>query len=130
MMKNTLVLTLMLTHVNAGLCSKAWDEQPETTCIPCSYMELEDADLCFPEEKKPHGSKWRCHPDARQNIVEDGVWDCLLTGTDSTSCTDATKGACIWCAEPVYGLCVTPEIAAKLGYLPFFDCDSTIMVAV
>jgi hypothetical protein len=129
-MKITLVLALMLTSVNAGLRSKAGDDQPETTCIPCSYMEqlLED-DLCFPEEKKPHGSKWRCHPHERQQIVDDGVWDCLLAGTDSASCTDATKGACIWCAEPVYGLCVTPEAAAKLAYLPFFNWDSTIMVA-
>jgi hypothetical protein len=69
-------------------------------------------------------NSWRCHSDRLEENFSDSLWDCLITGVDSDSCKVASKGSCIWCAEPVYGLCVTPEVAAKLRYLPYFSCDS------
>ena len=77
-------------------------------------------------ERSPSGSKWTCDHRGKEENVDTDLWECLMTGVDSASCTDATKGSCIWCAEPVLGLCVTPQVASELNYLPFFTCDSTI----
>ena len=34
-------------------------------------------------------------------------------------CGVAVEG-CIWCAEPVYGLCVTESAAKRMNIMPFF----------
>jgi hypothetical protein len=56
------------------------------------------------------------------NIFE-SLWDCLMDGYDKNSCKANSKGACVFCAEPEYGLCVTPSVAEKLNRYPIFDCD-------
>ena len=50
--------------------------------------------------------------------------DCLLSASTSADCGVAVEG-CIWCAEPVYGLCVTESAAKRMNILPlpFFTCD-------
>lgn len=105
-------------------CFRAGEEGNQNGCVTCTYLEL--FAICLPVEKSPSGSQWTCDLDGKEAKVDSDLWECLTTGVDSASCTDATKGSCIWCAEPVYGLCVTPEVASKLNYLPFFTCDSTI----
>mmetsp|Transcript_5657 Transcript_5657/g.8188 ORF Transcript_5657/g.8188 Transcript_5657/m.8188 type:complete len:107 (-) Transcript_5657:1146-1466(-) len=54
------------------------------------------------------------------------LWDCLLEGSDGPSCAANSQGGCVWCAEPIYGLCVTPSAAKKIGIMPFFNCESKI----
>lgn len=121
-------LILVLLPPTTGLRMQVVHEQDETSCIPCLYPELLD-DICFPQAMTLLESRWICNRHEREKIDnDDGMWDCLLTGTDSATCTDASQGSCIWCAEPVYGLCVTPDVAAKLRYLPFFYCDNPITV--
>ena len=48
--------------------------------------------------------------------------DCLLSGSDSVDCGTVVAG-CKWCAEPVYGLCVTEKVSGKISWMPFFTCD-------
>lgn len=51
------------------------------------------------------------------------VYDCLQAAVNGDDCRAAFDGQCVWCAEPVLGLCVTPAVADKIGMLPFFTCD-------
>ena len=51
------------------------------------------------------------------------IYDCLQAASGEDECSAACDGQCVWCAEPVFGLCVTPGVAAKIGNLPFFKCD-------
>ena len=46
--------------------------------------------------------------------------ECLLSASNSTDC--AAVG-CVWCAEPVYGLCVTENAAKRMNPMPFFTCN-------
>ena len=115
---------LVIHSVHSSLRSKAGDERDKNMCVVCTYLDLED--ICFPVEQTPHGSKWNCDENRSKELDESDLWTCLTTGEDSASCTEASQGACIWCAEPVLGLCVTPEVASKLRYLPYFTCDSTV----
>lgn len=124
-MMNIVAVLLVLSSVQAGLRSKAGNEQPQNMCILCTYLELED-NICFPSEQRPHGSKWNCDHHHEQEIDDDDLWSCLMNGTDSAFCTEASQGDCIWCAEPLYGLCVTPKVASKIRYIPYFNCDTTI----
>mmetsp|Transcript_34150 Transcript_34150/g.62806 ORF Transcript_34150/g.62806 Transcript_34150/m.62806 type:complete len:113 (-) Transcript_34150:348-686(-) len=48
--------------------------------------------------------------------------NCLLSAVSSDDCGSEVAG-CIWCAEPIYGLCVTPTAANKMKFMPFFTCD-------
>jgi hypothetical protein len=123
-MKPFFAFLLVISSVHSSLRSKAGDERDKDRCVLCSYLGLED--ICFPAEKTPHGSKWSCDRNTSNEPEESDLWTCLVTGDDSASCTEASQGACIWCAEPVLGLCVTPEVASKLNYLPYFSCDSTV----
>ena len=62
--------------------------------------------------------------DDDMNIVsESSLWDCLMDGYDKESCKANSNGDCVFCAEPAYGLCVTPGVAEKLSQYPIFDCD-------
>ena len=47
--------------------------------------------------------------------------DCLYSAVTSEDC--AKKEGCVWCKEPVYGLCVTKDLADKMNSLPFFTCS-------
>ncbi|KAL3761070.1 hypothetical protein ACHAWU_005207 [Discostella pseudostelligera] len=48
--------------------------------------------------------------------------DCLLSAVNSNDCGTIVAG-CIWCAEPIYGLCVTKTAAEKMKVMPFFKCN-------
>jgi len=48
--------------------------------------------------------------------------DCLLSAVNVDDCGSEVAG-CIWCAEPVYGLCVTPTAAKRMNVMPFFTCS-------
>jgi len=50
------------------------------------------------------------------------IADCLLSASTSMDCGVAVEG-CIWCAEPVYGLCVTEAAAKRMNIMPFLTCD-------
>lgn len=121
---SSFLLLVILSSTNAGLRSRAGDDQEEKTCIPCSYLGLQT--VCFPRDMlPPRGSKWNCHRHEEEEVEETGIWDCLVSGTDSSSCAANSEGSCIWCAEPVFGLCVTPRVADKIGNLPYFSCGSS-----
>jgi hypothetical protein len=51
------------------------------------------------------------------------IYDCLQAASGGDECRAAFDGQCVWCAEPIYGLCVTPSVAHMIGALPFFKCD-------
>jgi hypothetical protein len=51
------------------------------------------------------------------------IYDCLQAASGGDECRAAFDGQCVWCAEPIYGLCVTPGVANMIGNLPFFKCD-------
>ena len=46
--------------------------------------------------------------------------ECLLSASNATDCAAA---GCVWCAEPVYGLCVTENAAKRMNLMPFFTCN-------
>jgi hypothetical protein len=47
---------------------------------------------------------------------------CLLSAVNVNDCGSIVSG-CHWCAEPIYGLCVTETAAEKMKILPFFKCN-------
>eukprot|EP00956_Cyclotella_meneghiniana_P008792 scaffold12009_cov61-Cyclotella_meneghiniana.AAC.8 len=47
--------------------------------------------------------------------------ECLLSAVSNDDCGTAVAG-CIWCAEPIYGLCLTESAAQKVRWMPFFTC--------
>ncbi len=47
--------------------------------------------------------------------------DCLLSAVSSGDCGSVVPG-CVWCAEPIYGLCVTENAASRMRTMPFFEC--------
>jgi len=49
--------------------------------------------------------------------------DCLLSAVSSEDCGSVVPG-CVWCAEPIYGLCVTENAASKMRMMPFFKCGA------
>ena len=55
--------------------------------------------------------------------------DCLLSASTSADCGVAVE-ECIWCAEPVYGLCVTEAAAKRMNIMPFLflTCDVHKMI--
>ena len=61
----------------------------------------------------------------KDNVTDDppSIYDCLQAASGADECHDTWKGQCVWCAEPIYGVCVTPGVADKIGMLPFFSCD-------
>ena len=68
-------------------------------------------------------------PSSKKDVTSDiaeSLWDCLMEGNDKESCDKNSNGACIFCAEPVYGICVTPSVAEKLNRYPMFNCDEAI----
>ena len=48
--------------------------------------------------------------------------DCLLSAVNANDCGTIVPG-CHWCAEPIYGLCVTETAARKMQMMPFFKCN-------
>ncbi|KAL3798719.1 hypothetical protein HJC23_004470 [Cyclotella cryptica] len=48
--------------------------------------------------------------------------DCLLSAVSGDDCGTVVAG-CIWCKEPVYGLCLTESAAERVRWMPFFKCN-------
>mmetsp|Transcript_17185 Transcript_17185/g.35877 ORF Transcript_17185/g.35877 Transcript_17185/m.35877 type:complete len:177 (+) Transcript_17185:254-784(+) len=48
--------------------------------------------------------------------------DCLLSAVSATDCGSILP-KCIWCKEPIAGLCVTESAARKMNLMPFFTCS-------
>lgn len=48
--------------------------------------------------------------------------DCLLSAVSATDCGSILP-KCIWCKEPIAGLCVTESAAKKMNLMPFFTCS-------
>lgn len=68
-------------------------------------------------------------PSIKKDVASDiteSLWGCLMEGNDKESCKKNSNGGCIFCAEPVYGICVTPSVAEKLNRYPMFNCDEAI----
>jgi len=61
--------------------------------------------------------------DSTISLKSSSLTECLMDGYDSDSCKANSNGECVFCAEPAYGLCVTPSAAEKLSRFPFFNCD-------
>lgn len=53
--------------------------------------------------------------------------ECLYSATTSEDCDK--KEGCVWCSEPVSGLCLTQEWANKMSFLPFLKCDDQTTTA-
>ncbi len=48
--------------------------------------------------------------------------DCLLSAVSATACGSILP-KCVWCKEPIAGLCVTESAARKMNLMPFFTCS-------
>ena len=57
-----------------------------------------------------------------KNDNEPTLTNCLLSASNSTDCGTIVPG-CVWCAEPVYGLCVSETAAKRMNNMPFFTCS-------
>jgi hypothetical protein len=97
--------------------SRAGDVSARDTCVPCRYKGMHE--FCLPQENLPLPGDWVCNNPT--TIQDDAMWACLMAGSDKASCEQDTT--CVWCAEPVFGLCVPPNAASQMKYLPFFKCD-------
>ena len=124
-----LVSCLVLVGVVQGMGhrSRDGDDNSGLSCVPCSYKGLEV--FCLPPNRLPPPTSrdWVCKRHAPRQAQEDDIWDCLLAASDGPTCRDYDDGACVWCAEPIYGLCVTPQVADRIGALPFFNCDDPVL---
>lgn len=66
--------------------------------------------------------------DEEKQVVSPSLSDCLYSASSRDEC--AEKEGCVWCKEPVYGLCLTEELAEKMSFLPFLTCsNATIAIA-
>mmetsp|Transcript_2740 Transcript_2740/g.4162 ORF Transcript_2740/g.4162 Transcript_2740/m.4162 type:complete len:121 (-) Transcript_2740:918-1280(-) len=54
--------------------------------------------------------------------------DCLYSASSSEDCSK--KEGCVWCKEPVYGLCLTKELAKKMSFLPFLTCSNQTLAII
>lgn len=66
--------------------------------------------------------------DEEQQVVSPQLSDCLYSASSSEEC--AKKEGCVWCKEPVYGLCLTEELAEKMSFLPFLTCSNATLVII
>ena len=66
--------------------------------------------------------------DAKQPEASPRVSECLYSASTSEECTE--KEGCVWCKEPLYGLCLTKELAKKMSFLPFLTCSNATTLAV
>lgn len=66
--------------------------------------------------------------DAKQPEASPRVSDCLYSASTSEECSK--KEGCVWCKEPLYGLCLTKELAKKMSFLPFLTCSNATTLAV
>jgi hypothetical protein len=96
-------------------------------CIQCGYEVggTRLLEVCVPKEQirslvmDTSSTNWHCDAQPVENTQDKGLSECILQ--DESSC-DA-DAECVWCAEPIAGMCVTPDIAQKIGNLPFFKCN-------
>eukprot|EP00521_Asterionellopsis_glacialis_P006411 CAMPEP_0195285528 /NCGR_PEP_ID=MMETSP0707-20130614/3327_1 /TAXON_ID=33640 /ORGANISM="Asterionellopsis glacialis, Strain CCMP134" /LENGTH=219 /DNA_ID=CAMNT_0040345031 /DNA_START=26 /DNA_END=685 /DNA_ORIENTATION=- len=56
--------------------------------------------------------------------IDKSLTDCLLSGSNEKDCQTNSNSECVWCAEPIAGLCVTPKVARNIGKLPMFKCKT------
>jgi hypothetical protein len=70
------------------------------------------------------GSTFDKQHDALEVAEEDSpkLTDCLLSAVSGDDCGTVVAG-CIWCKEPVYGLCLTESAAERVRWMPFFKCN-------
>jgi hypothetical protein len=61
-------------------------------------------------------------PDSATTTDPPTLTQCLLSAVNVNDCGSIVSG-CHWCAEPIYGLCVTETAAEKMKILPFFKCN-------
>mmetsp|Transcript_11906 Transcript_11906/g.18285 ORF Transcript_11906/g.18285 Transcript_11906/m.18285 type:complete len:121 (+) Transcript_11906:94-456(+) len=54
--------------------------------------------------------------------------DCLYSASSSEDCSK--KEGCVWCKEPLYGLCLTKELAKKMSFLPFLTCSNQMLALI
>lgn len=97
----------------------------EEPCVSCRHDSGHDdvPELCLPLDQK-RSPFWKCSSERTSNdVVDSSLWDCLMDGSDGESCRSNSNNTCVWCAEPIYGLCVTPSTADKIRNLPMFNCD-------
>ena len=111
-------VTLAATRLGRAISG---DHNSRETCIPCHYEGLQD--LCVPHKILPFiETSWVCNEDHPSIIIDNDIWACLMAGSEQISCEN--NRSCVWCAEPIFGLCVTPGLASKMKHLPIFRCDS------
>lgn len=60
-------------------------------------------------------------PGSADSTTSPKLSECLLSAVSNDDCGTAVSG-CIWCAEPIYGLCLTESAAQKVRWMPFFTC--------
>mmetsp|Transcript_29392 Transcript_29392/g.50105 ORF Transcript_29392/g.50105 Transcript_29392/m.50105 type:complete len:124 (-) Transcript_29392:1853-2224(-) len=53
---------------------------------------------------------------------------CLYSASSSEDCSK--KEGCVWCKEPLYGLCLTKELAKKMSFLPFLTCSNQTLAII
>ena len=124
-----LQIQLVLSRLNDA---STRDDSEDAVCFFRSHgLNLLEVSLF--KEQIPHGStsflNWHCQEMTSSSTVHQDtdrdLSDCILQ--DERSCRENESGDCVWCAEPVAGMCVTSSIAQKIGNLPFFDCDDNLI---
>ena len=126
-----LQIQLVLSRLNDG---STRDHSEDTVCLYRSHG-LNLLEVSLSKEQIPQGStsflnlNWHCQEMTSSSTVHQDtdrdLADCILQ--DERSCRENESGDCVWCAEPVAGMCVTSSIAQKIGNLPFFDCDDNLI---
>mmetsp|Transcript_22087 Transcript_22087/g.50959 ORF Transcript_22087/g.50959 Transcript_22087/m.50959 type:complete len:147 (+) Transcript_22087:420-860(+) len=120
-----LVFCIAVAVEGTGRRSRAGAGNSEKECVPCSFEGIEK--LCFPPHRlPPESSGWVCRTQWSEDVEDNDLWDCLMAASDGPSCRSFDDGSCVWCAEPIFGLCVTRAVADKIGNLPFFTCDDPL----
>lgn len=120
------ILAIFLPAGNADFLRD--HKKKELPCVSCRHA-VSEIELCAPPNTLP--PSWECASlkstaTTSSSTLDSNLWDCLMAGSDGPSCRQNSNNTCVWCAEPVFGLCVTPATADKIGTLPMFDCDSNI----
>lgn len=126
------ILAVLIPLGNADFLRRHSDKKKEPLCVSCRHhAAVSEIELCAPPNtlKPPF---WECSSvestaASSSFALESNLWDCLMSGSDGPSCRQNSNNTCVWCKEPIAGLCVTPSTADKIGNLPMFDCDSTIV---
>lgn len=113
-------------------CSNYQQEQiEEKKLISIIFNDYDEKDKNVPAPKKDDGldrnskdfEKYNNY-NKDHNSINKSLTDCLLSGSNEKECKINSNSTCVWCAEPVAGLCVTPKVARSIGKLPIFKCKN------